>query len=206
MSEEKLSVEEETAKKLLEEKDSESRLRNYSGPMGIIVSVCLCLWTGFQLYYSTAGVISAINLRAFHCIFLLAFTFLLYPSFKSQKRNRKFPPVEDILLMGAGIFSFGYLILHYTEIAQTGGRITDFQAWVAAIALLVVFEASRRTSPNLAILAAVFLAYNFLGKYIPGQLDHSGFTLKRVLITQFWVQESAYLQLIFFFLLFSDLS
>lgn len=186
MSEEKLSVEEETAKKLLEEKDSESRLRNYSGPMGIIVSVCLCLWTGFQLYYSTVGVISAINLRAFHCIFLLAFTFLLYPSFKSQKRNRKFPPVEDILLTGAGIFSFGYLILHYTEIAQTGGRITDFQAWVAAIALLVVFEASRRTSPNLAILAAVFLAYNFLGKYIPGQLGHSGFTLKRVLITQFW--------------------
>ena len=32
----------------------------------------------------------------------------------------------------------------------------------------------------------VFLAYNFFGAFIPGQLGHNGFTLKRVLITQFW--------------------
>ncbi|MBQ0051058.1 MAG: TRAP transporter permease [Treponema sp.] len=179
-------TEEEKAQKLLEEKDSESRLRTYTGPMGIAITVLLCVWTGFQLWFSTFGVISAINLRAFHCIFLMAFTFLLYPSYKSQKRSRKFPPIVDLILIAAAVFTFGYLIAHYTEIARNGGRISTSEVWIAAVALIVVFEASRRTSFNLAILAAVFLAYNFFGKYIPGQLGHNGFTLKRVLITQFW--------------------
>ena len=180
------SAEELKAQALLEEKDSESRLRTYSGPAGIAITVLLCAWTVFQLYFSTFGVISAINLRAFHCIFLLTFTFLLYPAFKKQKRARKFPPIVDLILILAAVFTFGYLITHYTEIARNGGRINKYEIWIAAVAILLVFEASRRTSPNLAILAAVFLAYNFFGKFIPGQLGHNGFTLKRVLITQFW--------------------
>lgn len=177
---------EEKAQKLLEEKDSESRLRTYTGPMSIVITILLCVWTGFQLWFSTFGVMSAINLRAFHCIFLMTFTFLLYPSYKKQKRTIKFPPVVDLILIAAAAFTFGYLITHYTEIARNGGRISKSEIWIAAVALIVVFEASRRTSFNLAVLAAVFLAYNFFGKYIPGQLGHNGFTLKRVLITQFW--------------------
>ncbi|MCR4822344.1 MAG: TRAP transporter fused permease subunit, partial [Treponema sp.] len=181
-----ISEEEAKAQALLEEKDSESRLRTYSGPVGVTITVLLCLWTAFQLYFSTFGVISAINLRAFHCIFLMLFTFLLYPAYKKQKRARKFPPLIDLFLILGIIITFGYLIIHYTEIARNGGRINTFQVWIAAIALLLVFEAARRTSFNLAILAAVFLAYNFFGRFIPGQLGHNGFTLKRVLITQFW--------------------
>ena len=149
------SDEEAKAQALLEEKDSESRLRTYSGPAGIAITVLLCVWTAFQLYFSTFGVISAINLRAFHCIFLLAFTFLLYPAFKKQKRARKFPPIVDLILILAAVFTFGYLITHYTEIARNGGRINKYEIWIAAAAILLVFEASRRTSPNLAILAAV---------------------------------------------------
>ena len=63
------------AQQLLEEKEAESRTRTYTGPMGTAVTVLLCIWTVFQLYFSTVGPISAINLRAVHCIFLLAFTF-----------------------------------------------------------------------------------------------------------------------------------
>lgn len=36
------------------------------------------------------------------------------------------------------------------------------------------------------ILALIFLGYNWFGEYLPGLLGHNGFTLKRVLITQFW--------------------
>ena len=114
------SEEEVKAQALLEEKDSESRLRTYSGPARRAITVLLCVWTAFQLYFSTFGVISAINLRAFHCIFLLAFTFLLYPAFKKQKRARKFPPIVDLILILAAVFTFGYLITHYTEIARNG--------------------------------------------------------------------------------------
>lgn len=177
---------EEKAQKLLEEKEAESRTRTYTGPVGAAVTVLLCLWTVFQLYYSTIGLISAVNLRAIHCIFLLAFTFLLYPTYKKERRVRRLPPVWDMVLIALSAASFGYLILNYTRIAQNGGRVTNLELVIAGMALALAFEAARRASGNLAILAAIFLAYNWFGKFIPGKLGHNGFTLKRVLSTQFW--------------------
>ena len=96
------------------------------------------------------------------------------------------PPWQDILLILLGTGSFGYLIANFTRIAQTGGRVTNFEVGIAAVALLVVFEAARRASGNLAILALLFLGYNWFGEFLPGLLGHNGFTLKRVLVTQFW--------------------
>ena len=174
------------AQELLEEKEADSRMRTYIGPMSKILVVLLCIWTVFQLYFTTLGAISAINLRAFHCIFLLLFTFLLFPTYKKEKRVRKLPPVWDILLILLGTGSFGYLIINFTRIAQTGGRVDSFEVGIAAVALLVVFEAARRASGNLALLALIFLGYNWFGAFLPGLLGHNGFTLKRVLITQFW--------------------
>lgn len=174
------------AQQLLEEKEAESRTRTYTGPMGTAVTVLLCIWTVFQLYFSTVGPISAINLRAVHCIFLLAFTFLLYPTWKTERRVRALPPVWDMVLIVLSVLTFGYLILNYTRIAQTGGRVSQLELVIAGAALLLAFEAARRASGNLAILAGIFLAYNWFGQFLPGRLGHNGFTLKRVLSTQFW--------------------
>ena len=177
---------EKKAQELLEEKEADSRMRNYSGPMGKCIVLLLCVWTAFQLYFTTVGAISAINLRAIHSIFLLVFTFLLFPTCRKEKRNRTMPPFWDIAFIIASAGSFLYLILNYTRIAQTGGRISDMETGIALLAVICVFEAARRASGNLSILAAVFLAYNWFGAYLPGYLGHNGFTLKRVLITQFW--------------------
>jgi len=177
---------EETAQRLLEEKEAESRVRTYTGPMGVVITVLLCVWTVIQLYYSTVGLISATSLRAIHTIFLLAFTFLLYPTYKKERRVRRLPPVWDVVLILMSVATFGYLILNYDRIAQFGGRVNQLELVIAGVALVLVFEAARRSSGNLVILAAVFLAYNWFGQYIPGRLGHNGFTLKRVLVTQFW--------------------
>lgn len=177
---------ENKARQLLEENDADARMRTYKGPLGRLIVVLLCLWTAFQLYFTTIGAISAINLRALHCIFLLLFTFLLFPSFKKEKRLRSLPPWWDLILLALGAGTFGYLILNYTRIATGGGRINELETGIAAVALLVVFEAARRASGNLALLALLFLGYNWFGAYLPGLLGHNGFTLKRVLITQFW--------------------
>lgn len=174
------------AQKMLEDKDADSRMRIYEGPLGKAIVVLLCLWTAFQLYFTTVGAISAINLRAIHCIFLLLFTFLLFPTYKKEKRRRKLPPLWDWFFILGSVGSFLYLIFNYTRIAQTGGRINNLEIGIAFVAIICVFEAARRASGNLAILAALFLAYNWFGAYLPGYLGHNGFTLKRVLITQFW--------------------
>lgn len=164
------------AQEILEEKDADSRLRVYKGPLGKAIIVLLCVWTAFQLYFTTIGAISAVNLRAIHTIFLLVFTFLLFPTFKSETRKRKIPPIWDIAFILGSVGSFGYLILNFTRIAQTGGRINNMEIGIALVGIVCVFEAARRASGNLAILAALFLAYNWFGAYLPGYLGHNGFT------------------------------
>ena len=116
------------AQEILEEKDADSRLRVYKGPLGKAIIVLLCVWTAFQLYFTTIGAISAVNLRAIHTIFLLVFTFLLFPTFKSETRKRKIPPIWDIAFILGSVGSFGYLILNFTRIAQTGGRLSASSA------------------------------------------------------------------------------
>ena len=125
------------AQKLLEEKESEARMRTYNGPMGKVLVLLLCVWTAFQLYFTTIGAISTINLRAIHCIFLLLFTFLLFPTYKNEKRVRSLPPLWDILLILLGTGSFGYLILNYERISIFGGRIDDFEVAIGGVALPV---------------------------------------------------------------------
>jgi len=177
------------AKELLEEKEAESRMRTYTGPFAKVVTALLCVWAAFQIYFTTIGTISAINLRAIHCIFLLMFTFLLFPTYKKEKRVRSAPPWWDVLFILLSSGAYIYLITNYTRIAQTGGRVENYELGIAAVALVIVFEAARRASGNLAVLALIFLAYNWFGAFLPGLLGHNGFTLKRVLITQFWGTE-----------------
>ncbi len=161
-------------------------MRTYTGKTKILITALMVFWVVFQLWFCTFGIISSVNLRAFHCMFLLLFAFLLYPSSKKQETELSRPKIVDIILIAIAVAAFGYMIARYTEFARTGGRIDTLQMFIAVAGILMVFEAGRRTSRSLAILALVFLAYNFFGRFIPGYLGHNGFTLKRILITQFW--------------------
>ena len=161
-------------------------MRTYSGKTNTAITVLMVLWVVLQLWFSTFGIIPSVTLRSFHCLFLLMFAFLLFPSRKKQEKDLTRPAIADIILIALAFLAFGYLIIRYTEIARAGGRIDTFQMCIAIVGILMVFEAGRKTSRNLTILAGIFLAYNFFGRFIPGQLGHNGFTLKRILITQFW--------------------
>lgn len=169
-----------------EKKENVSPMRIYKGGAVKWIALLLCLWTAFQLYFTTLGVMSAVHVRAIHCIFLLVFTFLLFPACRKEERERKYPSFLDLLFIFSSVSSFLYLVLNYDRIAMAGGRISSMETGIAAVAVVCVFEAARRVSGNLAALSALFLAYNWFGAYLPGYLGHNGFTLKRVLITQFW--------------------
>ena len=114
-------VMDEKAQQLLEETDADARMRDYKGTWEKIIVALLVAWAGFQLYFSTIGIISAMNLRAFHCMFLLIFTFLLFPMTKKEKRKKTKPSPIDLVLILLTIATFGYLIANYTRIVRGGG-------------------------------------------------------------------------------------
>ena len=161
-----LTEEEIKAKKLLDEKEPDSKLRLYEGFLGKAITILFLIWAVFQMYANTIGFIDAMALRTWHLFFLLTFTFLLFPTFKNEKRIRSFPPIWDIGLLVLSVFTFGYLLINYTTIAKRGGYLLPFDLVIAGVAMLLLFEGGRRACKNLAILGLIFFLYNFLGQFI----------------------------------------
>ena len=176
----KLSLD-ERAQQLVEKKDADSRTRLYTGAMDKVVTLLLVVWTVFQLWANLTGRLGAVKLRTAHVLFLLPLCFLLYPAYGRERRRRAWPPLWDWVLVAAAVFCFGYIFRRYDAMAKTG-RLNSTDVRVGIVCLLLVFEAARRASGNLAAIALVFFSYFALwGRFVPGTFGTAAFTLKRVI-------------------------
>jgi len=174
------------AQRLMEEKDAESRTRVFEGNMDKVLMATLIAWAVFQVWGNTFGTLGAVRLRTAHIMFLLPLSFMLYPAYKKERRRRRMIPVWDVLLIAAAVGCFGYLLWRYDALARTG-RLNNTDVWVGVACLAVVFEAARRASGNMAVIALLFLSYFAVwGRYIPGMFGTSAFTLKRVIKALVW--------------------
>ena len=174
------------AQKLMEDKDAESRTRILVGPAEKAFTAVLIVWAIFQVWANTFGTLGAVKLRTTHIMFLLPLAITLYPTFKKERRRRKSLPVWDYLFIALAVGCYGYILWRYDALARTG-RLNTTDVYVGVLCLLVAFEAARRTSGNLAIIALVFLSYFAVwGKYIPGTFGTSAFTLKRIIKALVW--------------------
>lgn len=181
------AVEQAAAQALVEEKESESRFRHYGkGPWAAAISALAVIFSLFQMYASTFSAFDAMTLRSWHIIFLLMLSFLMYPAWKGERRSRTRPTLFDALCIAAGLFSFGYLIINYTEITLRGGYFLPVDYFVASVGVIICFEMARRVVGSLAALAGVFFLYNFAGEWIPGAFGHTGFSWDRVVEHMFW--------------------
>jgi TRAP transporter 4TM/12TM fusion protein len=173
---------------LLKQYDSEARIREYIGVMGKVIFGIAIIWAIFQIYMSSFGVLAAIKLRAWHLGFLLVLSFLLYPASKKSFSARRMPTVWDMICIILSIASVGYLLITYDTFARDrAGLHIPMDYLAGAIGTLMVFEASRRVvGKALTTIAAVFLAYNFAGPYIPGIFGHAGYGYERVTDIMWW--------------------
>lgn len=174
------------ALELMEEADSDSRTRTYGGAAGKLVSVILVGFALFQLWANLTGTLGAVKLRTAHIMILLPLAFLLYPTYRSERRKRRAPPLWDLLLCAMAVFCFAYILRRYDTLARTG-RLNESDVRVGIVCLLLCFEAARRTSGSLAVIALVFLSYFALwGRWVPGTFGTAAFTLKRVIKSLVW--------------------
>lgn len=161
-------------------------LRKYERKANRLLTALLAGWALFQLIFSVLGTMDAVTFRGWHGMFLLAFGFAYYPARRGDETALRRPPWYDLLLIACVLAVYGWFALRYVGVAMAGGALDAAEHIAAALGIALLMEAARRTAPGLMWLALAFLAYSFLGRFLPGALGHSGVTVKRLLRHLFW--------------------
>ncbi|MEL7567298.1 MAG: TRAP transporter permease [Dehalobacterium sp.] len=120
--------------------------------------------------------------RAVHLTFTLIMIFWLVPPKKNDETLKQEKPlIVDIVLSILSLAVLLYIIAEFDELIYRVGAIpTQMDIVIGIVLILVVLEATRRAAGmSFVIVALVFIAYTFLGKYLPGILAHKGYSIDR---------------------------
>ncbi|SDE64842.1 TRAP transporter, 4TM/12TM fusion protein [Paracoccus isoporae] len=102
------------------------------------------------------------------------------------------PPWEWAMAL-ISVFAALYIYIFYDDIATRVGRPITQDMVVGVIGLLLLLEVTRRAlGPALMIVATVFLAYTFLGPYMPEIIAHKGNSLSEVVNHQWITTEGVF--------------
>jgi len=172
-------------------------VRNPAGIEGKLIAVTAVVMSLYHIYYRLVpslnipiapgfviriGPVDSLVLRDIHLLFSLVLVFFLYPLRKGLGPRI---PVYDLIFAALSVVVTGYLLVRYEYVVTRFATVhplepADFV--MAVLAILLVLEATRRAiGLALPITALVFIAYGFLGPYLPGFLNHRGMSLELIL-------------------------
>ncbi|MCX8118889.1 MAG: TRAP transporter permease [Desulfobacterota bacterium] len=133
----------------------------------------------FQLYTAIFGALTGTIQRSIHLCFALILCFLFFPMTKRSKTKEI--PIYDLVLAAIGGFGALYVTLFYSELVKRIGNPSSVDVVMGVITILFVLEAARRAiGLPLPLISALFIAYAFLGPYLPDLLAHRGYGFRRV--------------------------
>ena len=117
--------------------------------------------------------------------FALLYTFAFYAAGKGERSA--FAWSMDIAAGILGLAVCFYIVFDFENVFARAGAITTLDYLVAACAIVLVLEATRRTAGlALPLLSLVFLLYPlWYGPYMPGMLKTGAYSMQRVLTLQF---------------------
>jgi TRAP transporter 4TM/12TM fusion protein len=160
----------------------EGRRRNLSPMWTKITGALILLFAAIELYGAPFGFIDSYILRGLFVSFAVSLTFLCFTPIKTERQESEGVPVIDILLSLASLAIGAYLALNGGDIINRWTGVDPLlpMDWVVTSALiLLILEVTRRTvGPVLLGIILVFIAYNFVGKYLPGYWGHRGCSLE----------------------------
>lgn len=179
-------------KKKLDELDKESNHMEYTGMWGNIIAViCIC-FSLFHLYTGFFGVLDAMIQRCIHLTFGISLVYLLCPTKKEWIKDGK----VHFLDLGLAILSIVpplYVLLNYQELILRAGTVTTPDVLIGILGIVMIIEAARRiVGLPIVIVVLCFIAYGFLGRYMPGALAHRGLTLEQMVGHLFYTTEGVF--------------
>lgn len=189
--EEMNGISEEKQQEVLEKYDQESGIRKTSGAVKHFIRWYAIAMAIFHIYTSFFGLWATIRQRAMHLLFVMPLCYLMYPARKGAKRNN--PSLLDWILAALSFATCIYIVINYNEIFLRGGLPTKLDVFMGCLCAVLVLEAVRRVvGPQLMIVAVVFLAYAYFGRYMPGILRHRGASLARMVDHMYMAPEGIF--------------
>ena len=181
-----------TAEAVLKKYDRESNTVHYAGLPKKIIAAIAITFSVFQLYTATFGILDAQLQRAVHLGFGLALAYLLYPFRRAWTRDSFFHPI-DVLFAVLGAAAPAYIVIQYRELVTRAGAIAPTDVVVGGIGILLVIEATRRVvGLPMVTVVLFFLAYAFLGPYMPGVLAHRGLSIEQLVSHLYFTTEGIF--------------
>ena len=152
-----------------------------------IVAVGLSL---FQLYSAGIQPLGLFYQRGIHLALIMLLAFLMFPAFGPSRKRGVVGWGIDLIFFAGALITGGYLVFFLDEIVNRAGFWSETDILVACIATVTVLEASRRAVGfGMTIIGVLAIVYAFagprgelpwLGEWLPGILNHRGYTLDRV--------------------------
>ena len=192
--------------------------REPDGKIGLLLSLITGLWSIFQVWYASPlpftfgiGIFNDTEARAIHLAFAVFLSFCAYPAFKNS--SRKVIPITDWILALIGAFCAAYLFLYYKDLAMRPGLPSRMDIVVGVIGVTIMLEATRRAMGfGMLVTTGLFMAFVFLGPYMPEVVQHRGVSISRFISHMWLTTEGVYgvalgvsVQFIFLFVLFGTL-
>ena len=167
---------------MTETKGAEDRTAKTRSVVGKWVSICCSI---FVIYALATSALQDLQLLSLFLAFSLAVGFVHHPLY--PKKPGSLPLfVFDLMLAALG-FSFAiYIYVDYWNFIFRVGDPTNWDLFFGIVAIALIFELTRRVVGwSLLIIAFAFMAYCFLGQYLPAPFSHRGYDIQRIATTLF---------------------
>ena len=170
--------------------------RHIGGPAGVLVTVLAAALPVITIAVAFTGAFDSVTRRAGHLLFAIPLIFLLYPAYRPRPFLGR---GVDLGLALAAAASFAWVIYDRERIMWRlvyVDALSVADAVLGVTAVVVVLEATRRTlGSTLVVLTLAFIAYAFLGPYLPGVLEHKGVTAGLLIEHLYLVPEGVFNQI-----------
>ncbi|BAS25889.1 TRAP transporter permease [Limnochorda pilosa] len=131
--------------------------------------------------------------RVWYLLFILVLVFLVEPARAGGAGRRPAALALDMLLLAASVTVSLYIVVDYDGIIWRMGLPSSMDVVMGTVALLVLLEATRRAVGwSMAVIVLLFLAYAYLGGYVPGFFGHMGYSHARIINQLYLFQEGIY--------------
>lgn len=155
----------------------EGAANRLSGWTGHLITALAVIMTLFHLY-AAYDIVPTQELRPIHVGFVLLLTFLLFPiAARFRDRIRWW----DVLTALIGIGTIWYLLQGGEDLTDRATLPNQTDMMVGAVFILLVLEATRRTTGwIMPVVAVFFILYALCGPYLPAPWTHKGYDLDRL--------------------------